>query len=387
MDEWITFFREAQAYPWVLALEVVGVSALVAKIVDLVISRFLLRLTLRTNTDLDDRFVQLLHRPVFVSVILVGLNIAVKMLGLSPGVERVLVALIQTVAVFVWTGAAFKLTSTTLEGLSRLADRVTWIESRTLPLFDNLSKIVVFALAVYCFLVVWNLDLSAWLASAGIMGIAVGFAAKDSLANLFGGFFVIMDAPYKLGDFITLDSGERGRVIKIGLRSTRLLTRDDVEITLPNAHIANAKVVNESGGPYEKTRVVITVGVVYGSDVDRVREVLREAAQSVESVVQDPAPRVRFVEMGDSALIFRVQGWIDEPALRGSCVDGLNTAIYKALGQAGIEIPFPQRVVHMVPPPTAFPRHPDEEAATRDTALLCVVPAMPSGPFSAPLYC
>ncbi len=69
--------------------------------------------------------------------------------------------------------------------------------------------------------------------------------------------------------------------------------------------------------------------------------------------MRDPAPRVRFVEMGDSALIFRVQGWIDEPALRGSCVDGLNTAIYKALGQADIEIPFPQRVVHVARPPTA----------------------------------
>ena len=162
-----------------------------------------------------------------------------------------------------------------------------------------------------------------------------------------------MDAPYKLGDFINLDSGERGRVIKIGLRSTRLLTRDDVEITLPNAHIANAKVVNESGGPYEKTRVAISVGVAYGSDVDRVREVLQKAAQSVEWVVHDPEPRVRFVEMGDSALIFRVQGWIDEPALRGSYIDGLNTAIYKALGQADIEIPFPQRVVHMSESPTA----------------------------------
>ena len=347
MDEWIALAQEAHAVPWVRALEVIGVSALVAKIVDLVISRFLLRLTLRTHTDLDDQLIQSLHRPVFASVILVGLHIAVTTLGWSPGVERVLVALIQTVAVFVWTGAGFKLTSTTLAGLSRLADRVTWIEARTLPLFDNLSKIVVFSLAIYGFLIVWDLDLSAWLASAGIMGIAVGFAAKDSLANLFGGLFVIMDAPYKLGDFINLDSGERGRVIKIGLRSTRLLTRDDVEITLPNAHIANAKVVNESGGPYEKTRIAISVGVAYGSDVDRVKEVLQEAAQSVESVVPDPAPRVRFVEMGDSALIFRVQGWIDEPAQRGSCIDGLNTAIYKALAQADIEIPFPQRVVHV----------------------------------------
>ena len=156
-----------------------------------------------------------------------------------------------------------------------------------------------------------------------------------------------MDAPYKIGDFINLDTGERGQVVKIGLRSTRLMTRDDVEITLPNAHIANSKVVNETGGHHEKTRVAISVGVAYGSDVDRVREVLLSAAQSVESVVQTPEPYVRFVEMGDSALIFRVQGWITHPAMRGTCVDGLNTAIYKALGQAGIEIPFPQRVVHM----------------------------------------
>jgi small-conductance mechanosensitive channel len=353
MDEWIAFVREAQDLPWVRAIVVIGVSVLVAKIVDLLISRFLVRLTLRTNTALDDQLVQVLHRPVFLSVILVGLYIAVKTLGWSLGVERVEVALIQTAAILVWTGAGFRLTSTLLPGLSRLADRVTWLEARTLPLFDNLSKIVVFSLAIYCILVVWDLDLTAWLASAGIVGIAVGFAAKDSLANLFGGLFVIMDAPYKIGDFINLDSGERGQVIKIGLRSTRLLTRDDVEVTLPNAHIASAKVVNESGGPYEKTRVAIQVGVAYGSDVDRVREVLLEAAQSVEFVVHDPAPRVRFVEMGDSALIFRVQSWIDEPALRGSCVDGLNTAIYKALGQADIEIPFPQRVVHGARSPTA----------------------------------
>lgn len=353
MDEWIAFAQEAQNLPWVRAIVVVLVSALMAKIVDVVISRFLVRLTLLTNTDLDDQLVQLLRRPAFVSVILVGLHFAVKTLEWSPGVESVLVALIQTGAVFVWTGAGLGLTSTVLAGLSRLADRVTWIEARTLPLFDNLSKIVVFSLGIYCFLLAWDLDLSAWLASAGIMGIAVGFAAKDTLANLFGGLFIIMDAPYKIGDFIILDSGERGRVIKIGLRSTRLLTRDDVEITLPNAHIANAKVVNESGGPYEKTRVAIEVGVAYGSDVDRVREVLLQAAQSVECVVHDPAPRVRFVQMGDSALIFRVQSWIDEPAQRGSCVDGLNTAIYKALGHADIEIPFPQRVVHVVRPPTA----------------------------------
>ena len=131
------------------------------------------------------------------------------------------------------------------------------------------------------------------------------------------------------------------------------MTRDDVEITLPNAHIANSKVVNESGGPHQKTRVYIEVGVAYGTDVDRVREVLFEAAKSVEFVTDDPEPRVRFAEMGDSALIFRVQGWVDDPARRGACIDGLNTAIYKALGNAKIEIPFPQLVAHQAPRPTS----------------------------------
>jgi len=350
MNDWTTAATDALAQPWLRAVLIILASAVVAKLVDVVISRILVRLTLRTETDLDDQVIEQLHRPVFLSVILVGLYLATRIVGAEAGVESILVASLQTAAILIWTGAGFKLTSTTLSGLSRLADRVPWLESRTLPLFENVSKIVIFAVAVYCFLVAWNLDLSPWLASAGIVGIAVGFAAKDSLANLFGGLFVIMDSPYKIGDYINLDTGERGRVIKIGLRSTRLLTRDDVEITLPNSHIANAKVVNESGGPHEKTRVVVRVGVAYGSDVAEVHAVLLAAAKSVESVVDDPEPYVRFVEMGDSALLFQVQGWIDEPALRGQCIDGLNTAIYEALGKARIEIPFPQRVVHAAPP-------------------------------------
>jgi MscS family membrane protein len=125
------------------------------------------------------------------------------------------------------------------------------------------------------------------------------------------------------------------------------LTRDDIEITLPNAQIANSTIVNESGGRWVKTRVSITVGVAYGSDVDQVREVLLRAAQSVDHVLEHPAPRVRFMEMGDSALIFRLLCWIKEPVQRGRCIDGLNSAVYRALSAENISIPFPQRDVHI----------------------------------------
>jgi MscS family membrane protein len=82
------------------------------------------------------------------------------------------------------------------------------------------------------------------LASAGIIGIAVGFAAKDTLANLFSGVFILADSPYKLGDYVVLEDNSRGKVTQISLRSTRMLTRDDVEVTVPNSITGNTKIIN-----------------------------------------------------------------------------------------------------------------------------------------------
>ena len=347
-EELTAFANQAWSYSWVRALIVVLASVVLARIVGFVLSRSLRRMTALTGTDFDDQIVDHLHRPIFVTVLLLGLHVASTIVELPPQVRGWIASLIQTAGIFVWTGAGLRITTTVLAGLSRLSERVAWLDARTLPLFENLTRLSLVGIASYFLMLTWSINVGAWLASAGIVGIAVGFAAKDTIANLFGGLFVIMDSPYKIGDFINLDTGERGRVIKIGWRSTRLLTRDDVEITLPNAVIANAKIVNESGGPSEKTRVAVTVGVAYGSDVDEVRGVLGEALRSVQHVLPEPQPRIRFTEMGDSALIFRVMVWIDEPIFRGQVVDGLNTAIYKRLNAAGISIPFPQRDVHLI---------------------------------------
>ena len=104
-----------------------------------------------------------------------------------------------------------------------------------MPLFDNLAKIAIFGIATYTILSIWEADISGLLAAGGIVGLAVGFAAKDTLANLFSGVFIMADAPYKIGDYVVLESGERGEITHIGIRSTRMMTRDDVEITVPNS--------------------------------------------------------------------------------------------------------------------------------------------------------
>ncbi|SVD36121.1 uncharacterized protein METZ01_LOCUS388975, partial [marine metagenome] len=184
-------------------------------------------------------------------------------------------------------------------------------------------------------------------ASAGVLGIVLGLAAKDTIANLFSGIFIMVDSPYKEGDYINLDSGERGYVMNIGIRSTRIMTRDDIEITIPNSVIANAKIINESGGPHEKERVRLSVGVAYGSDVDLVKNILVDIAKNSELISQKFEPRVRFREFGESSLNFQLLFWIDKPEARGRTLDALNTAIYKEFNNNNIEIPFPQRTVHL----------------------------------------
>jgi len=347
MSELQALALEVLSSPYVQALLWIIGSVIAAKLADLFLTRTIHRLSQLTRTTLDDEIIAVLHSPIFISVVLVGLYVATGLLQLPGTLNAIVQGTLKTIAVLLWTGAALRITGALLEHLSRLGDRVRWLDARTLPLFSNSAKVIIVGLAVYFLFLSWNIEVTAWLASAGIVGLALGLAARDTLANLFGGLTILVDAPYKVGDFIMLDTGERGRVTKIGLRSTRILTRDDIEITIPNAQIANAKIVNESGGPWEKERVRVTVGVAYGSDVDHVRRVLLDAVRSVECVSEEPEPRVRFREFGESALIFQVLCWIDEPVLRGRSLDALNTAIYKHLRAEGIAIPFPQRDVHI----------------------------------------
>ena len=355
METLLSWVPEGLRHPAILALIVAVASVALAKVVELLLCGVLLRLAQRTRTEFDEKLIEALHRPIFVSVLLIGVRMAVLILGPPEVVMSWTDSIVQTVAIFVWIGGGLRVVSLVSGSMGGAVRRSEWIDERTLPLFDNLARLILLGAAAYFLLLAWNLNISAWLASAGIAGLALGLAAQDTLSNIFGGLSIIADAPYKVGDWVNLDGGERGRVTKIGLRSTRMMTRDDVEITVPNAAIASGKIINESGGPSKKSRVSVLVGVAYGSDVDQVREVLLRAAQGVELVLDDPEPRIRFTEMADSALVFRVLCWIDLPELRGECVDGLNTAIYKALKVEGITIPFPQRDVHLYPDTAATP--------------------------------
>lgn len=318
----------------------------IGKIADWIISRIIGRIASKSTNDFDDSLIDLVHRPIFVSFVLLGLGLATLRVGMSGAPEFLTIGLLKTIAIFVWVGTLASFNNLLAQTL-RKSSQSKLVQSGMLSLLHNVAKVVIAAVAVYFVFLAWNIDVTAWLASAGIVGLALSFAAKDTLSNLFAGVSIVVDAPYKTGDYIILDSGERGVVTEIGLRSTRILTRDDVEITVPNGIIGNSTIINEAGGPPSQHRIRIGVGVAYGSDLDHVINVMEKVAADNEDILASPEPRVRFRLFGDSSLNFELLGWIADPGDRGRVQHELNCAIYRAFNEAGIQIPFPQRDLHV----------------------------------------
>jgi len=318
-----------------------------AKILDVIITRVVAKWIKNTQLKFDDQVLDIFHKPVFVSIILFGLALAAERLEFKDTISFLTLGGLQTIAIFLWAFAALQFFRLLLNYLSNDKYRFNLIQDRTLPLFQNLFLVVITGLAIYIMFLVWNIDLTAWVASAGILGLAISFAAKDTLANLFSGVFIMADSPYQLGDFIVLDSGERGAVTNIGIRSTRILTRDDVEITIPNSIMGNTKIINEAGGRHEKYRIRVKVGVAYGSEIDKVHAILIDVATNCTDVCKIPAPRVRFRVFGNSSLDHELLCWVETPVLRGKTLHMLNSEVYRRFVKEGIEIPFPQRDIHI----------------------------------------
>jgi small-conductance mechanosensitive channel len=344
LNQWMSALGEN---PAVRQLLIIGGAVALALIVRLLFVRVIAMFTRRTATDVDNQIATELRGPVIWTIVLVGVIIAYHEFQAPDQVNYFVLGIIETILALIWAMTLMRIGRIVLAVVSGMVDKIKWIEPRTLPLFDMVLTVVVIGGFLYAFCIAWSIPLTSWLASAGVLGIAVGFAAKDTLSNLFSGIFIVADTPYKVGDFVVLDNTIRGEIQEIGMRSTRLLTRDDIEITVPNAVIGNAQIINQTGGPHEKMRVRVKVEAAYGSDIDQVEEVLLGSVEGVKHIVDDPSPRVRFRSFGASGLVFELLAWIEQPVYRGRVLHALNGRVYKAFNQAGIEIPYAKQDVYV----------------------------------------
>ena len=328
-------------------LALIVVSIISAKIVDIIFSLIFKHLVKTTKTTLDDKILQLLHKPIFYSILFVGFILSIKTIALPEYVEFVLVGCFKTVTTIIWLFVISKILVMSMDWASRQTASSNILQKNTLPLFNNLGKIGIGLFGAYLIFLSWDININGILASAGVLGVVLGLAAKDTVSNFFAGIFLMADAPFKEGDYILLDTGERGYVKKMGLRSTRFMTRDDIEITIPNSVIAASKIVNESGGPGETERVRVNIQIAYKTDIEKVKTILVNIAKKNENVLKLPEPRVRFREFADHGLRLQLLFWIHKPEIRGRTVDSVNTEIYKTFEEHNILIPFPTMNVLM----------------------------------------
>ena len=330
-----------------LALIYILSSIIIAYIVDKIFIASLKLLVKRSDTEIDDKILDFIHKPIYYSILFFGISIAISLLEISSKINFYLTGVMKSIIIVFWAIALFKSFMIFIEWSSKKSRTIPFIQPKTIPLFENMGKIILFLFSIYFVMLSWNIDVTAWIASAGIISVVIGLAAKDTLGNLFAGIFIMADSPYKEGDYINLDTGERGSVRHIGTRSTRILTRDDIEITIPNSVVATSKIINESGGPHEKERIRITLDVAYGSDIEKVKDIMLNLALASNKVCDNPKPRVRFRNFGESGLNLQLLCWIERPELRGRVIDELSISIYKNFNKENIEIPFPQRTVHL----------------------------------------
>ena len=331
---------------WLKRIVILLCYIVLAKAVDFFITQIVRHFVNKSKTDLDDNLIDIFHNPVYWSVFFVGAFHALHIQPVPSPWQYILVSFFQSMILLVWSVAILKVfhlffSRSTVEYILRrpLANDAFNLGRKLL----RIAAIIGIGIGV---LVVWDINLTPLFASAGIAGIAVAMAAKDTLANFLGGLSLFMDKTFKEGDYIVLDSGERGEIIDIGMRSTRLKTRDDILITIPNSILANTKIINESA-PVPLFRIRIPVGVAYGNDPDRVEQTLLDIATSSSDVIDSPAPRVRFRALGSSSIDFEVLCWVAEPSLKGLITHNLLKQIYTKLNQEKIVIPFPQMDVHI----------------------------------------
>ncbi len=339
IQTWLIENKYVQAVLIILAFLVIG------KIITFIAGRFLKKIAKKTKTKLDDLIIERIKPPFSYVMLFVGLKFALRPLGFEQAwfghlVDSiVIIAVMHIVATLVDILLEVWATEFAAKTESQLDDTL-------MPLVRKFIKAIVWIIAGIWILKEWGVDIGPFLASLGIAGFVIGFALQDSLKSIFAGLSLVLDKAYKVGDRIKVD-GEIGEVIDIGIRSTKIKTFSNELITIPNSKLADSNIQNFVK-PDLSARAVVDFGVEYGSDVEKVKEVILGVINEMEDVIlDDPEPAVVFYEMGDSALKFQAKFWVpDYTTVYNKQLEAIEK-IYNALNKAGIGIPFPTTTVYL----------------------------------------
>ena len=354
-------------FSFIMSVLILLVSLILAKLFSYILKIVIKPFAAKTKTNLDDKILEVAETGIFRLIILAGFyfafgnfkdqyflfdqNASEKFSKSFPYINKILIAadyLLYIILVFIILLIIYRVITILFDWYE---DKVSGGENRDLsgslfPLLNKVSKIIIGALAIVIILSKFDVNISAFVVSLGVGSLAIALAAQDTLSNMISGFIIMVDRPFRIGDRITFGAGETGDVVSIGLRSTKILNFDSNLVIMPNNEIVKSKIVNVTY-PNILTRVIIEVGVAYGSDLKKVRDIMLKAANEHPLTSESIPPDVVLLSFGDSSLNVRLAARTDDYRNAWAMQCELRETIYEEFNKAGIEIPFPQRVVHM----------------------------------------
>jgi len=332
-------------------LAIIVATVIVAMLVKLLLFVVGAALAARTKTDLDNKLLSASKRHLYLLVYLGGVAVIMNYLEarsdeLLPDLFRMLDGIIYTLAVVIVAHMLVRVICAILDwyGKAIAGKTETQVDDEFLPLLDRATKVIVYVLSLLVILEHFGVDIKGLITVLGVGSLAVALAAQDTIANMIGGFVIMIDRPFRQGDRVRLGDGTACVVEVIGIRSTKFKTFDNTLIIWPNSEIVKSEIHNLTY-PYPQIRVVVNVGVAYNSDMNLVRRVMLQEAEKHPRVLDDPAPTFAFLEFGDSSLNVSVRCRVSDVADQFGTGSALREQILNRFRQEDIEIPFPQRVV------------------------------------------
>ncbi|PKG32513.1 MAG: mechanosensitive ion channel protein MscS [Methanoregula sp.] len=306
-----------------------------------------------TDTKWDDILISALGLPVQITIVVISVYFAVTWFDILPENAKFLLNPDYVTSFYIlitaWIVSSLLHDIIATYGRMLAGTSETDLDDRLIDLLELVVKYIIWFTAIMAILKIFDIDITPFLAGAGIAGIAVALAAQDFISNFFGGAIIKVDKPFKVGDRVKIDD-YYGDVISVGTRSTRIRTLDYQVVTLPNNKITTNVIVNFSE-PDEKLRLTLPVSVAYGTDPKRVKAILMEIAhqtiRNTDFLLEDPKPTVFFTEFGNSSLNFILRVWMKKYNVPDDVKDAINTRIAERFAEEGIEIPFPQMDVHI----------------------------------------
>ena len=315
--------------------------------------RFLKKYAETTKTHWDDILIAAFGTPVQVGIVAVSVYIALKYFGVIPEQyswvisDEVLNSLYILLGTWIASSLAHNIILIYGHALGEKGEGP--LDDRLVEFLELTARYVIWFIGIMLILVNLDVDITPFLATAGIIGLAFALAAQDLISNFYGGAIITIDKPFKVGDRVRVEQNY-GDVVEIGPRSTRLRTQDNQIITIPNNKITTNYVTNYSE-PDQTLRIIIPVSVASGTDPTKVKELLldiaRDILQKTGYLLEQPAPQAFFTEFGDSGLKFVLYVWARKYDITDEVKDAINLEIARRFAAEGIAIPFPQMDVRI----------------------------------------